>query len=292
MKKSKIIIPALAVIAFSTAASVTGTVAWFTSTRTATITTQDFAITKIDGNLGASVTGICGTAANGSNDKQVDILNASQKMGDTSFNPSTKQLWRANEDLVSFHEIGTVTSYNSATDWKISNTVYYAVSWKITFTYEFSADQRDVHVYFDQSSSVVTADDGTNTGTEDSGTSIRYCMWEAGGSSTLTWAPNQLEAKCTYVASASSQAGSYSGSNRLMASNTATLTKPNDGVASATSLARTDYVATIQYNATPANCKKDVYVVAWFEGSDENVVNTADLKKITATMKFYCRSVA
>lgn len=293
MKKSKIIIPALAVIAFSTAASITGTVAWFTANRSVQITTDSFALTKIDGNLDASVTGLVGTVANGSNNKKVDLANANEKLGDVSFNPSTKVLWTDTGDGTAFQAIGDNTAYaNSTGAWKINDTAYYAVSWKITFTYEYSADQRPVHIYFDDTSTVANADSGENTGTEDTSTAIRFCMWEDGGSYTLTWAPNQTTANCTYVTSASSDEATYSGSNRLIASDTAALTKPEDGIASATSQARTDYVATINYNATPANCKKDVYVVAWFEGSDPNVVDTADLKKVAATMKFYCRSVA
>ena len=40
MKKSKILIPAVAVLALSVGASVTGTVAWFSANRAATVTAQ------------------------------------------------------------------------------------------------------------------------------------------------------------------------------------------------------------------------------------------------------------
>ena len=46
MKKSKIIVPALAIITLSTAASITGTVAWFTANRTASVTVGDMAVVK------------------------------------------------------------------------------------------------------------------------------------------------------------------------------------------------------------------------------------------------------
>jgi len=51
MKKSKILIPAFGVLILSTAASVTGTVAWFTASRTATITAGDFAVVNTNSNL-------------------------------------------------------------------------------------------------------------------------------------------------------------------------------------------------------------------------------------------------
>jgi hypothetical protein len=50
-KKSKIIVPALALITTTTAASVTGTVAWFSANRAATVTASQFQATDSEGNL-------------------------------------------------------------------------------------------------------------------------------------------------------------------------------------------------------------------------------------------------
>jgi len=54
MKKSKIIVPALGILAFSTAAAVTGTVAWFTASRQATISNS--AITAFNPEEGLQIT--------------------------------------------------------------------------------------------------------------------------------------------------------------------------------------------------------------------------------------------
>ena len=51
MKKSRIIIPALAMIAFSVAASIAGTVAWFTASRTAQINAGTYAVVKTSAEL-------------------------------------------------------------------------------------------------------------------------------------------------------------------------------------------------------------------------------------------------
>ncbi len=51
MKKSKIIVPALAVLLLSTAASVTGTVAWFTANRLFNTTVGEFAVVNTKDNL-------------------------------------------------------------------------------------------------------------------------------------------------------------------------------------------------------------------------------------------------
>ena len=51
MKKSKIIIPAAAILALSVGASVTGTVAWFTASRSVTLTANNVAAINAAGDL-------------------------------------------------------------------------------------------------------------------------------------------------------------------------------------------------------------------------------------------------
>ena len=48
MKKSRIIVPALAMLTLSVAASVTGTVAWFSASRTKTLTANNLAVLNKD----------------------------------------------------------------------------------------------------------------------------------------------------------------------------------------------------------------------------------------------------
>ena len=56
MKKSRIIVPALAMLTLSVAASVTGTVAWFTASRTASIKASNLAAFNTDGDLSLILT--------------------------------------------------------------------------------------------------------------------------------------------------------------------------------------------------------------------------------------------
>ena len=58
MKKSKIIIPAAAILALSVGASVTGTVAWFTASRTVSATIKNLAAINTSGDLGENPNGI------------------------------------------------------------------------------------------------------------------------------------------------------------------------------------------------------------------------------------------
>ena len=65
MKKSKVLIPALGVLILSTAASVTGTVAWFTASRTYNTTIGDFAVVKTNADLKCTLAAGLGTFKSG-----------------------------------------------------------------------------------------------------------------------------------------------------------------------------------------------------------------------------------
>ena len=60
MKKSKIIIPAAAILALSVGASVTGTVAWFTAARTASFTGNNLAVVNAAGDLKVTLSAVTG----------------------------------------------------------------------------------------------------------------------------------------------------------------------------------------------------------------------------------------
>ena len=64
MKKTKIIAPALAIIAFSTAASIAGSVAWFTASRQVTINAGSYAVVKTNSDLTYTMAAGVGTSVN------------------------------------------------------------------------------------------------------------------------------------------------------------------------------------------------------------------------------------
>ena len=84
MRKSKVIIPALGVLILSTAASVTGTVAWFTANRTAIITAGEFAVVKTGNDLSVTLGAGVGTAVVNGNNPAVNVTTG-YKLTDASF---------------------------------------------------------------------------------------------------------------------------------------------------------------------------------------------------------------
>lgn len=213
MKKSKIIIPALGVLVLSTAASITGTVAWFTASRSATLTTDYFAVVNVDGDLSISVANGIGTSANDST-KVISPL-ANSKIGDTSFNPATKRLWNDTGDGTDFRLVDNAAAYYASIanedlgadpdnlwfnrSYVSNSTTYYAYhafSWKVTLSYTWGADTKDLHVFFDYATSTMDAKtaggDAISAGNEVTAKGFRLAIIGAGSTNggdghTVVW---------------------------------------------------------------------------------------------------------
>ena len=297
MKKSKIIIPALGILLLSTAASVTGTVAWFTATRSVTTTAGEFQIAKTDGNLKATLAAGIGTNVSGS----AAAVNSNVIIGDRSINPNTLQLWNDLGDGASFETVGDTTSWSkadSASEWKISSTLYHAVSWKISLQYEFGADTTDQDIFFDMTSvATVTAGSTTGAGSDtvhETSTSFRLAfVIDNGTSAKLVWAPLQTGANLSYVSAADATTTYASGfANKYIASDTAALSPAKAANAASGHTSRLDYLGTV----SSADDTIDVTCIVWFEGTDPNVRDDeghfARMDKINATLKFYCATAA
>ena len=181
----------MALITATTAASVTGTVAWFTATRSVTVTATQFE-TKTEGsNLAVSVKGDADSGTSVDFDKTNAIkINGALTHG--SYNAkknNTGNLYSPNVDdegtVTSYNELGTVSSHTTSTGtgtdsttnkWKASTasssttTLWYGVAWTMTFTQQADPNGFTNHLLFNASNSLAT-ELATTTGiTEDNST--------------------------------------------------------------------------------------------------------------------------
>lgn len=298
MKKSKLIVPAaLAVMLLSTAASVTGTVAWFTANRAVLINADNFEVVSTDGSLAYTLTaGNCTEVSGTGSSAKIQVI-------------SGKRLTDASVDLIS--TVGSMTVYtdNAKDDGSqpsafstvsssyvvpsTNDSVYYCATWTITFTYEFNGGQTSVDLLFNCGESVMTVGAQTkaaaNSSTMDASKGFRIGMYTTGtGAQSIVFADQQELAKCSYITAISGTTGTYtavtdSAGNLVDTSNTLGLAA--DG---ADHSSRGDFIGTINKGegttgTLTLNC------VAWFEGTDENIINDAVFKKMSATLKFYTR---
>ena len=197
LKKSKIIVPALALITVTTAASVTGTVAWFTAARTATVTASVFESKSLDSSMTVKTTALVGTkdgTASGATLTDTGSISVNGKITHGSYNAEKSAsgnlyVARVNADdptnpiVESYDSYGTESDAEtngtaptskklstwlaSVDDENQSNNVWYAVAWSMEFTVtNTSTLAENSALFFDPSSTTFTDAQKDVTGTK------------------------------------------------------------------------------------------------------------------------------
>ncbi len=321
MKKSLLIAPALGVLVLAAAGSVGGTVAWFSSSSSWDMKTSSFAITKLDGNLTAAITPDHGTMIDPSDSKQIKLDTAKNvQLTHGSFDHSAKKVYSGTHDVddkftlrvdglepAQNADAAAIATYNNSwiaghyqtTDPNDSD-IYWAVSFKVTFTYTFPQNTTPCGLYFnlDKTTGSNATFNSAERGDNAKNTYKAFRLAIVGGAATGTgsatqtrvWAP--FVDSSTYVNSTTSTA-SY-GANVLMTSamktaNTYKIEEGHTGLADCSEV----YCLGKFGTATPNSDATLSYTfVAWFEGTDEtNVVDAATLDAVTTALKFYTRQL-
>ena len=147
--KSKIVVPALGLILLSTAASISGSVAWFTANRTATVKAGEFAVVKTGDDLAVDLTAGIGTTED-------DVNHEISNVTGTQPNTHTNLLTDASFDHVAIanNKVGTIISPDSAgstvgskptlngltaAQVERGTDTYSVLTWDMTFSITFSA---------------------------------------------------------------------------------------------------------------------------------------------------------
>ena len=278
MKKSRIIIPALAMIAFSMVASISGAVAWFTATRTASFDAGSYALVKISSNLSVDLDAGLATSIGTNSTSNKEEVNFSGVLSHGSVNHTNGNAFVSTDgtsatavDLLSSETQASALSLG--TDVATSKTVYAAATFKMTFTLNFGAVQSpDVALYLDAAHTTFTA---STDSPEKSG--FRVAIIDgASASNDLVIAKEQTSTNCHYVQTASDMPGTGAYSGDLIASDTSVAALPAAGTLSGTqAAARVDYIGTFAYanKDSSNNVTLEFTVACWYEGSDPNIVD-------------------
>ena len=299
-KKSAVVIPALARIAV-TAASVSGTVAWFTATREATVTGGTFLAGTNEGDLVVTATGGTGvtTSENKNSNTQTTTVLEDVKLLDASYSGTAlteaTPFWTDVEN--GEHKYKAVSQR-----YDTNSNYYYGVSWKLTFSIDVANSKSNYDIFFNASGSSAT--DGTSGATKTAFRVFRQSVTSTSTNSSIVWAPlastaevNGTAKNLGYVLDADHTAqytsatayahGLISNSNASL--NTLTL---DNG---ANNNLRGDWLAKCaKENDNTNKATATVQVVVWFEGLDANMIpdNLNNISSIGTTMKFYARESA
>ena len=307
MKKSRIIIPALGMLLLSTAASVSGTVAWFTSMQTGTADITSFAITKTGGSLTTAQTAGAGTALS----SQAITLATGVNLTHGSYDHTTDKAYYPNDIATSCTGVARPTDSANYNTWALpgtENKIFFAVSWTITFSYEWGGSSNPVNLYFD--GTVGTGATSTFTpqtlagGTAAASGKATYHGFRLAmvGTKKVIWAPgtSTVSDEVYQSGTAIDSQGIYAGSGDASVPNTYVASGSiidatgyaADKTSATPSAERADYLGTFTRSGSETSTSLVVTCVAWYEGNDVNVMDGAELDKVTATLGFYTRVTA
>lgn len=289
MKKLKLIAPALAVIAFSTAASIAGSVAWFTASRQVTINAGSYAVVKTNSDLTYSMQPGVGTAVN----VNTNTVTFSGKLTDGSYNHLTKKIYAPNGAGSAIAQEINLSDSELAT--KLVRTtlsgdvkVYTAATFKISFTINFGADEKDKGLFLN---TTATNSAFTTTGTPSTAKGFRMAIVPdviPSGSAGVTrvFADLQDDALCSYV----SGLGDYDGSeyeSPYLIDKDYNAALPDGETARATAIARPDYLGLFKASELNPLVTLSYIVVCWFEGTDgEITTNATDFQEVSTKLVF------
>ena len=174
MKKSKIIVPALGLLLLSTAASVSGTVAWFTAQRTYELNAGNFAVVNTKDNLTCLLGAGVGTSANNAG-KAITLANNDYKLTDASFDHVNEKFVEPDGEGTNIAKIIALNDGSLGTKLVRETNVYTAFTWTMDFSLAFGGVSRTSYLYFNVNASwVKKSDDTAISGTTGEGFRIAF----------------------------------------------------------------------------------------------------------------------
>ena len=303
MKKSKILIPAFAVLALSVGASVTGTVAWFTAAKTASINISNVAAVNTAGDLSVTLTpmdsGKGGATINGKSAELTPLLDSSFD-GTYRYTPITTTT--VDEKGTSINNITGLRKLDDTKEIKKSLTVvgqtgtvdaYYLNEFNMQFT---TSSQDEMYLLFSPTKSKLDGYDRTNDNIYNA-LRVMYSF----GDSKIIWAPytyesavfvaniegNELSAnvKTPFSADAEFVSDNYkTAEDKLLVKNYESNRIKNDenDFTEVSSKVAVDASKSLLSKALKAGVHADVKVSIWFEGLDSDCLAKSSDVQTTA----------
>lgn len=279
MKKSRIILPAVALLTISTVAAASSTVAWFAASRDVTVTGNTVTVVNPESALNVTLAPLTGTTET----TKEQTLNLPLYMRDGSVNiDNNGQAYK--QDIVTKEYVAA--DYTTENDSQ-GNPIYRAASWKMTF--KMVADSADNYAVFfntkDLTTKITATIDEENTN-EKIKESFRIAFVAGNVKSVL--APfAETDNELTYVKAAGAEnaesaLGKY---NTIRINNNATRQPTEIADANKVTAMTPDkgYIGTIEKGKV-----LEVTCYAWFEGMDPScVVDNGISTKVTTVLDFY-----
>lgn len=297
MKRSLLVGLSLSFVLFTMAASITSTVAWFSSTRVAYTSAGSFEVVQVDGYLDCDIAPGVGTLIDPDTNKVLiksDEEGVSHALSDGSVDLNTGHAYRKNKDTVGFKDWGApdpdewVVRAMVEDDVSVKN--FIAVSWTLTFKYTFRTESSDLGIYLNLGLSDIVARETPRKAaeggqTEKSQLGFRIAMISDGGKN-LVFGNNPASDVTTlkYVSGTSESSISHYTTNNYVQHDDDYVMVQN-GTGHTTEPER---ICTLSRSHT----SHVVTCIAWFEGEDPNVIDGTQMDIMSARLTFYARNDA
>lgn len=301
MKRFLLVGLSLSFVLFTMAASITSTVAWFSSTRVAYTSAGNFEVVQIDGSMECDLYKGVGTKIS-ADGKHVLVGNADPDIEyillDSSVDLDTGHAYRLNRESSGYQDMGAAAESNWHCDTRLDdegNTLWYyaAVSWTIDFKYTFRTESDDVGVYLNLKASTMSAQTPSEAAigghTEKSQYGFRIAFLPTGGGGFVFGNSSADPTTLRYVSGTTPGLAPTGSVKTYTASNYVTYgsDKPiyDDGPGHEDAPER---ICTL----TRDNTHNLVTCIAWFEGEDPNVIHGTQMDIMNVELSFYVRSDA
>jgi hypothetical protein len=286
MKKSKIIAPAAAILVFSSAAAVTGTVAWFTANRVATVGMTSITAVNPEAGLTYKLTNLAGTTPSGAASTQFaetgSVAHENLRDASVDLTAETIAVWRSiitgSEQPATFEAVtddaahlkgGTIGSGESAKDY------YYATKFSIEFKLSDTSNNKNYELFYDNSGSTFTH----NSAKAAKGLRIGIVV----GNNRWVIAPFQTESPLSHVATASSTANFENAKCFVDGSSQ----ENNLATATASTISNDAAKLLKGYLGTLNTTNVTATVYTWIEGTDAATINeNVDGVAMASSLKF------
>lgn len=287
MKKSRIILPAVALLTISTVAAASSTVAWFSATREITINTNEVGVYNPESNLEIVLTGVK-EAGSKVKDNDPRIIDLPSYLRDGSVDLNSGKVYK--KDLVATDTYNEVTNFTSESALinDQETVIYRATSWTMTFSMkDATPDSYAIFLNISNLATSFTHKAVSEKAEENVYKSLRLGLKYDGGFVVVAPFYDETNDNSLAYVNGTSSTGTYDkaiieSSAKIGTSEITTGTLNGDG-----------YKDTNAYVGTIAGGKdKSLEVTAylWFEGMDNNCVNGAGSvlnTKVNAALSFY-----
>ena len=295
MKRSLLVGLSLSFVLFTMVASITSTVAWFSSTRVAYTSAGNFEVVQVDGSMGCTLGAGVGTRIS-SDGKHVLVgdsnPNIKHFLSDGSVDLNTGCAYRLDSDNAGYKDLGVPNSSSwlcqTDVEDEVTTKYFVAVSWTIDFSYSFRSESSSLGVYLNLKTSTMSARAPTKSAEEGqeekSQYGFRIAFRPTGGGNFVFGNSKADPTELKYVTGLDSEdVEHYTASNYV----TYGPDKPvyDDGENHTDAPER---LCTL----SPTSTHNLVTCIAWFEGEDPNVIHGTQMDVMDVYLSFYARSDA